>query len=86
MQRQSKKAKLFKKAQEESDELKKVILIARWKKTKSQLNQFKSQLESINVDLKDKKYQLKKLSEESAEKRSVLNELNNKKRNFLSQF
>ena len=37
LQRQAKKAKLFKQAQEESDELKKVLLIAKWKKTKSQL-------------------------------------------------
>ncbi len=82
LQRQSKKAKLFKKAQEESDELKKVILIAKWKKTKSQLNQFKSQLESINIELKNKKYQLKKLGKESSEKRSVLNELKNKEKDI----
>merc|ERR1711991_1110175 len=46
LQKQSKKAKFFKQAQEESDKLKKEILIAKWKKTKSQLLQFKTQLES----------------------------------------
>ena len=60
---------MFKQAQEESDELKKVLLIAKWKKTKSQLNQFKSQLESINIELQNKKSQLKKLSEESFRKK-----------------
>ena len=82
LQRQSKKAKLFKEAQEESDELKKVLLIAKWKKTKTQLNQFKSQLKSINIKLQNKKSQLKKLSVESSEKGSMLNELNNKKKNI----
>ena len=59
---------MFKEAQEESDELKKVILIAKWKKTKLQLNHFKSQLEHINIELKNKNNQLKKLDEESSEK------------------
>ena len=59
LQRQSKKAKLFKQAQEESDALKKIILIAKCKKTKSQLNQFKSQLENINIELKNKKKPIK---------------------------
>ena len=82
LQRQAKKAKLFKQAQEESDELKKVLLIAKWKKTKSQLINLKSQLESINVELQNKKSQLKKLSEESSEKKSILNNLNNKKKDI----
>ena len=82
LQRQSKKAKLFKQAQEESDNIKKVILIAKWKKTKSQLQQFKSQLESINVELKNKKKQLKKLNEEALEKKSKLNTLNNEKKDI----
>ena len=82
LQSQSKKAKLFKKAQEETDKLKKVILIAKWKKTKSQLRQFKSQLESINIELKNKKYQLKELDKESSEKKSLLSELNNKKKDI----
>ena len=82
LQRQAKKAKLFKQAQEESDELKKVLLIAKWKKTKSQLIHLKSQLESINIELQNKKSQLKKLSEESSEKKSMLNNLNNKKKDI----
>ena len=60
---------MFKQAQEESDELKKVLLIAKWKKTKSQLINLKSQLESINVELQNKKSQLKKLSEEFLRKK-----------------
>ena len=51
---------MFKQAQEESDELKKVLLIAKWKKTKSQLINLKSQLESINIELQNKKKSIKK--------------------------
>ena len=82
LQRQAKKAKLFKQAQEETDELKKVLLIAKWKKTKSQLIHLKSQLESINTELQNKKSQLKKLSEEASEKKSLLNNLNNQKKDI----
>ena len=82
LQKQSKKAKLFKQAQEESEELKKVLLIAKWKKTKSHLRLFKSQLESINLELKNKKNQLKKLAEESSEKKSMLDQCNSQKKNI----
>ena len=82
LQKQARKAKLFKQAQEESEELKKTLLIAKWKKTKSQLIQIKSQLKKINIELQSKKSQLKKLNDESSEKKSMLNNLNNKKKDI----
>ncbi len=82
LQKQSRKAKLYKVAQEESDELKKILLIAKWKKTKSQLQQFKSQLETINTELKNKKNQLIKLEEQHKEKSDVINRFNNQKKNI----
>ena len=82
LQRQAKKAKLFKQAQEEADELKKVLLIAKWKKTKSQLTYLKDQLEGINIELLNKKNQLKKLSEESSEKKLIIDNINNNKKDI----
>ncbi len=82
LQKQSRKAKLYKVAQEESDELKKLLLIAKWKKTKSQLQQFKSQLVAINTELKNKKNQLIKLEEQHKEKSDVINRFNNQKKNI----
>ena len=82
LQKQSKKARLYKEAQEESDELKKVLLIAKWKKTKSQQKQFKDQLDAINEELKIKKDQLLKLNKQSSEKKLTINELSDQKKNF----
>ncbi len=82
LQKQSKKAKLFKEAQEETIKLKEVLFIAKWKKTKLQLSQFKNQLEGVNQELKNKKDQLAKLDQQCLEKQSILNGLNEKKKDI----
>ena len=82
LQKQSKKARLFKETQKESDELKKILLIAKWRKTKKQLELFKSQLEVTNGELKNKKIHLIKLDKLCMEKKSLLNELNIQKKNI----
>ena len=82
LQRQAKKAKLFKQTQKESDELKKILSIAKWKKTRSQLIQLKSHLKNINMELQNKKSQLIKLNEESLEKKSMLDNLNDQKKDI----
>mgnify|MGYP001221003883 CR=1 FL=1 len=38
--------------------MKKILLIAKWKKTKVQLQEFKSQIKDINTELNNKKDQL----------------------------
>ena len=82
LQKQSQKAKLFKEAQEESIKLKKMLFIGKWKNTKLQLKQFKYQLERINQELKNKKDQLAKLDQQCLEKESLVNRLNEKKKDI----
>ena len=82
LQKQSQKARLYKKAQEESEELKKILLIAKWKKTKVQLQEFKSQIKYINKELNNKKDQLIKLNQQCSEREFVLNKLNTQKKDI----
>ena len=82
LQKQSQKARLYKKAQEESEELKKILLIAKWKKTKVQLQEFKSQIKYINKEINNKKDQLIKLNQQCSEREFVLNKLNTQKKDI----
>ena len=80
LEKQAKKAKLFKEAQKETDDLKKVLLIAKWRKSKIQYRKFKSQLEGIDVELKNKKGQFVKIEKNKLEKENILNNLTNEQK------
>tara|TARA_A100001011_G_scaffold372429_1_gene430843 strand:+ start:28997 stop:32488 length:3492 start_codon:yes stop_codon:yes gene_type:complete len=80
LQKQAKKAISFKEAQKKTDDLKEILLIAKWRKTRVQLKAFKSQLESINLELNNKKEQLIKIKATESEKENILNNLTNEQK------
>ena len=80
LQKQAKKAKLFKEAQKETDELKKILLIAKWRKTKIQHDLFQSQLKEINLELKNKQDHLTKIEQTKSKKEDIFSNLTNEQK------